>query len=345
MQRIQRARPDQTADTDQLHHLINRQGYGDDPLDIEHFLGSERKTKAANRIKGAIKRKAAERVISDKTFDNAIEDFAATKLQAAIKRKTKNSDYSKSLASINQFKKETDAANILQAAAKRKDVQSMYNLGAKPIVDAASTIKAATRQKLARNALSEQKEAATKIKAALRQKITRNELSGQQEAATKIQKIARGAKARKDVPKLIEQKLRNDAIYRIGPPILEKANASFTLQAAIRRKNADKEIGNRVWQKVVDDTNAATKIQKVVRGEQVRKEVKSIKDSKDKIGAVVKRLLTERAKTNINPDTNELFINNKRTVGQRLAYSDRQKRLVSKQRRDAAIEGYKNKIN
>ena len=56
------------------------------------------------------------------------------------------------------------------------------------------------------------------------------------------------------------------------------------------KKNADKEIGNRVWQKVVDDTNAATKIQKVVRGEQVRKEVKSIKDSKDKISAVVKRL-------------------------------------------------------
>ena len=71
----------------------------------------------------------------------------------------------------------------------------------------------------------------------------------QTKAATQIQKMVRGVKSRKEVPKLLEQKLRNDAIYSIGPKILEKANASTTLQAAIRRKNADKKIGNRVWQK------------------------------------------------------------------------------------------------
>ena len=93
---------------------------------------------------------------------------------------------------------------------------------------------------------------------------------------------------------------------------LEKADASFTLQAALRRKAA----------------------------QGINKEIK-VAAAKNKIGASVKRLLTERAETIFNPSTNQAYIKNKSTIGQPLAYSDRQKRLVSKQRRDAAIEGYK----
>jgi len=72
--------------------------------------------------------------------------------------------------------------------------------------------------------------------------------------------------------------------------------------------------------------------------------MKDIHLAKDKIDATVKRLLTEQVKSHYLPDSKKAYIMNKDTVGQRLAYSDRSQKLVSKKKHDAAVEGYQNRL-
>ena len=55
-------------------------------------------------------------------------------------------------------------------------------------------------------------------------------------AAIKLQAVIRGLKTREQVPSMIETQLRNKALYKIGPEILQKSDAATRLQAAIRNK-------------------------------------------------------------------------------------------------------------
>ena len=88
---------------------------------------------AAAKLQAVLKRRNNQPIYND-----VLNHQRATKtLQAAMRTKKQNSDFSKSLERINQTKRETAAGNILQAAAKRRDVQSIYNEAAKPIIDAA----------------------------------------------------------------------------------------------------------------------------------------------------------------------------------------------------------------
>ena len=54
-------------------------------------------------------------------------------------------------------------------------------------------------------------------------------------------------------------------------------------------------------------------------------------------------MLTERVRSDYSPTINKTMIWNKKTVGQPLAVSKKMK-LVSRKKRDAAVEGYQNRL-
>jgi hypothetical protein len=205
---------------------------------------------SASTLQRAIRVKNAKRDMHEilnkqiKSGVEGIDDYAATTLQKAIRVKNAKRDMLSAKQKRNTYlfgddpldtiyiNQRGESASTLQAALRRKKTPQTYKITPTMVEPNSDTML---------NELSQD----------LKGKLNTR---SQTKAATQIQKIARGVKSRKEVPKLLEQKLRNDAIYSIGPKILEKANASTTLQAAIRRKNADKEIGNRVWQKAVDES-------------------------------------------------------------------------------------------
>ena len=188
----------------------------------------------------------------------------------------------------------------------------------KAIKTAANTIKAATRQKLERNALSEQVSAANTIKAATSRKVAQNDLSSLKQelgnAATTLQNFRRNTTAKREMMK--QRKTVDDA--------------------KLKQMQADK-------QRQIEQASAST-LQSAVKRQAAQGKIKDIKLSKDKIEAFTKRLLTERVRSDYSPTINKTMIWNKNTVGQKLAYSDRSKTLVSKKKRDAAVQGYQNRL-
>ena len=71
-------------------------------------------------------------------------------------------------------------------------------------------------------------------------------------------------------------------------------------------------------------------------------DLKEVKKAKEKIGAVAKRLLTERVSSTYSPAVNRTAIWNKNTIGQPLVVNKRLK-LVSKKKHVAAVAGYENR--
>ena len=106
--------------------------------------------------------------------------------------------------------------------------------------------------------------------------------------------------------------------------------------AKLNQMQADK-------QRQIEQASAST-LQSAAKRQAALGKMKDIKLSKDKIDAVVKRLLTEKVDSHYLPGSNKSYIMNKNTVGQKLAYSDRSETLVSKKKRDAAVQGYQNRL-
>ena len=105
-------------------------------------------------------------------------------------------------------------------------------------------------------------------------------------------------------------------------------------EAELRQMEAVKD-------KAIKD-NAAIKIQATTRKAVSQKDLKEVKQAKDKIGAVAKRLLTERVSSTYAPTINKTAIWNKNTVAHPLVVNKRLK-LVSKKRHVAAVAGYENR--
>jgi hypothetical protein len=84
---------------------------------------------------------------------------------------------------------------------------------------------------------------------------------------------------------------------------------------------------------------AAKQLQAVSKRIKAQSDVSKIKQAKDKIGAVSKRLLTEQVRSFYGPTTQRSYITNKNTAGQPLVV-DKKLRLVSKKRHDAGVFGY-----
>ena len=105
---------------EQLYDLINREGYGDDPLDIEHFLRNNSKGNAANTIQSAFRNKIAKREIKNAKIAK-VSNNAASTLQAALRRKN-TSKTNKGSAELN--KKSADiSSKVLQDALKEVDTE------------------------------------------------------------------------------------------------------------------------------------------------------------------------------------------------------------------------------
>jgi hypothetical protein len=84
---------------------------------------------------------------------------------------------------------------------------------------------------------------------------------------------------------------------------------------------------------------AAKQLQAVSKRIKAQSDVSKIKQAKDKIGAVSKRLLTEQVRSFYGPTTQRSYITNKNTAGQPLVVN-KKLRLVSKKRHDAGVFGY-----
>ena len=92
-----------------------------------------------------------------------------------------------------------------------------------------------------------------------------------------------------------------------------------------------------VKDKAIKD-DAAKKLQASIKRVKPQNNLNQIKQAKGKIGAVSKRLLTEKIKS-LYGDSKRAYITNKNTVGQRLVVNKKLK-LVSKKRHDASVFGY-----
>jgi hypothetical protein len=228
-----------------MHNLINRVGYGDDPLDIEHFLKNERKTNAANRIKAAIKRKKSDNVITNKAFENLIEDDA---LKSAIKPMRK-------IYAIPKFKTELDkrAVTPLEQAALVDSSRTIQTI-------AASKLENSIKRTLAQGKLRASENSAKRIQAAVR----RNEASSNYHELDK-----RGVIPIKDIEaELAKIGIRKKAKTKIiETHELDKRglvpnldNSVKTLQAAARKRVTQNE-----YHEIKAENNAAKTLQAVVR--------------------------------------------------------------------------------
>jgi hypothetical protein len=147
---------------------------------------------------------------------------------------------------------------------------------------------------------------------------------------------------------LTRKNTRNEILKQAS----SEKKAATTLQNVIRNKNAKKDMMKQrmtvreaelkqmeaVKDKAIKD-NAAIKLQASMKRIKPQNELKQVKQAKEKIGAVSKRLLTEMVDSFYVPDTKRSYITNKTTVGQPLVISKKLK-LVSKKRHDAGVFGY-----
>ena len=134
-----------------------------------------------------------------------------------------------------------------------------------------------------------------------------------------------------------------------------KQPAIIKIQSAVRNRTAKRDMMNqrqqvgeaqlRQMEAVKDNAikdDAAKKIQATAKKVLPQKDLKEVKQAKEKIGAVAKRLLTERVSSTYSPAVNRTAIWNKNTIGQPLVVNKRLK-LVSKKKHVAAVAGYENR--
>jgi hypothetical protein len=132
----------------------------------------------------------------------------------------------------------------------------------------------------------------------------------------------------------------------------EKAGA-ITLQSAIRNRRAKQDYTMRQHQVIGEEQlrqmeavksqaikdDAAKKLQASIKRVKPQDTLRQVSKAKEKIGAVSKRLLTERVQSYYGPESKRTFITNKQTVGQPLVVSKKLK-LVSQKKHDAGVLGY-----
>ena len=128
--------------------------------------------------------------------------------------------------------------------------------------------------------------------------------------------------------------------------------AATTLQSAIRNRTAKRAMMKQrqlvgeaelkqmeaAKDKAIKD-DAAKKLQASIKRVKPQNNLNQIKQAKEKIGAVTKRLLTDKVNSIYIPKIKKTAILNKFAVGQRLVVNKR-KQLVSKKRHDAGVFGY-----
>ena len=192
---------------EQLFELTNRAGYGDDPLDIEHFLRNSRKA--------------------------AIEKTAAMKIQkVARKSMAKNKQVNEDIT--NKILEKRNAASRLQAAVKREDIQHIYNIGVEN-PRAANKITAAIKRKN----LKSMKESITNLKDVYVIPKFKHELD--KRAVTPLEQAALGDNS---TLKTIQSasataKLENAFKRTLAQGKLRASeNATKRIQAAVRRNEA-----------------------------------------------------------------------------------------------------------
>ena len=161
--------------------------------------------------------------------------------------------------------------------------------------------------------------------------------------ATNIQKVVRGHASRKD--------LRNEILKNAS----QEKTAATKIQSAIRNRTAKRdmmkqrqavdEIKLKEMEAIKDQSikdDAAKQLQAKNKRIRPQKDLSDVYKAKERIGANIKRLLTEKADSQYFPKTNRTMIWNNKTVGQPLVVSKKLK-LVSKKKHDAAVEGYQNR--
>ena len=151
---------------------------------------------------------------------------------------------------------------------------------------------------------------------------------------------------------LIADNVSRNVIKNSLNKIVRKQNAATTLQNAIRTRTAKRDMMKQrqlvgeeqlrqmeaVKDKAIKD-DAAKKLQASIKRVKPQNNLNQIKQAKEKIGAVTKRLLTDKVNSIYIPKIKKTAILNKFAVGQRLVVNKR-KQLVSKKRHDAGVFGY-----
>ena len=211
----------------------------------------------------------------------AKQDAAATCIQASVRGRRARHQY-KELQAEREV--QNSAALQIQRRARgmlaRKDVERKKSHREEN--DAAVLIQKRVRGMHARRDFEYKKaykapsgdmdEAALKIQTKVRQRIARKKVQDLREnhAAVKVQASFRGMQGRKDAGEKREEKKRREAAVRI--------------QASVRRLLAVATVGRRrvVFAK---ETTAATKIQAMARGHQVRAQIAAEKDALDEVQA------------------------------------------------------------
>jgi len=259
---------EQKQQRDQLFALTDRANYGDDPLDIEHFLRNNRKGNAANTIQSAIRNKTA-KIKMEKAKVDKVNGDAAAKLQAAIKRK--NSDKvikDKSFEKLIEDEAQKSAANTIKAAVKREDVQRVYNVGVEN-QRAANKITAAIKRKNSDKVIKNLKE--TSMKTAIKNMKTpyvipkfKNEL--ETKAVTPLEQAALGDNSTLKTLQTASaaSKLENALKRSIAQGKLRSSeNAAKRLQASARRNEASSNYHELDKRSVVPITDVEAELAKI----------------------------------------------------------------------------------
>ena len=151
---------------------------------------------------------------------------------------------------------------------------------------------------------------------------------------------------------LIADNVSRNVIKNSLDKIVRKQNAVTTLQNAIRNRTAKRDMMKQrqlvgeaelkqmeaAKDKAIKD-DAAKKLQASIKQVKPQNNLNQIKQAKEKIGAVTKRLLTDKVNSIYIPKIKKTAILNKFAVGQRLVVNKR-KQLVSKKKHDAGVFGY-----
>ena len=161
----------------------------------------------------------------------------------------------------------------------------------------------------------QQTAAAARLQSAMRKRTDMNNKKQQTAAAERLQSTMRRRTDMMKKRQLVDE---------------EQLKQMEETQRQIQAAKADKEKKEDI---------AAKQLQAVSKRIKAKNDVSKIKQAKDKIGAVSKRLLTEKVKSAYIPKAKTTMIWNKNTVGQPLVVN-KKLQLVSKKRHNAGVFGY-----
>ncbi len=306
------------------------------------------KQSSAIRIQNAIRnRKALNETIS-RAKQKSTQNTAAVTIQSAVRNKNAINETlsrARKKAAINETHENaaTKISKVVRGHKVRKQLPEMIeDIDRQKIIDKINKVEQRANQ---------MSDAAITIQKRFRQnKRKTTPITISNESPTSTIKPA----------ELIADNVSRNVVKRSMNNIIKKqqTTAAARLQSAMRRRTdmmKKRQLVDEEQLKQMEETQrqiqaakadkekkediAAKQLQAISKRIKAQSDVSKIKQSKDKIGAAAKRLLTEKVKSAYIPKAKTTMIWNKNTVGQPLVVN-KKLQLVSKKRHNAGVFGY-----